>query len=343
VAALAAAVVAFEGAHLNATEVSGRAAPAVLDVLDVQQALVTANDDAQDSFTAPGEAGLTGAGTAYQDQLSLASQDLAEVTAVNDAGKDGLARIQSVDGQLTAYADAIEQAVKYYGNGEQALGTSADWQASQLLDSAGGLLGSLRALQDAEQGAVDARTSGFWAGPLVVTLWAVPALLLLACLVAAQAHLARKFRRRVSIPLLSAMALLIALAGASLAAALAQHHLASAHANLAEVTAGRAASVGRLDLNGREAVNGLIARQCPRPPTSCGPTIATFQRQLRQAAATAPRAVTGSAQSRLDADATAQFNAAGDGYGMPFIIPALAVAAAALMAAGLQSRIDEYR
>lgn len=343
VAALAAALVAFEGAHLNATQVSGHGAPAVLDVLDVQQALVTANDDAAGSFTAPGEAGLTGAGTAYQNQLSLASQDLAEVTAVNNAGGDGLARIQSVDGQLTAYADAIEQAVKYYGDGEQALGTSADWQASQLLDSAGGLLTSLRALQEAEQGAVDVRTSGFWAGPLLVALWAVPTLLLLACLIAAQSYLATKFRRRVSVPFVSAMVLLFALAGASVTVALAEHHLASAHADLSVVTADRATSVTRLDLSGKEAVNGLIARQCRRPPSSCGSTIATFQRQLGQAEATAPRAVTASAQSRVAADMTEQFTAAGDGYGMPFVIPALVVAAAALVAAGLQSRIDEYR
>lgn len=341
-AVLAAAFCGFEGTHLTIDEVNARGAPVVLDVLDARQALVEANNAAAASFATPGDIRLTGAGTLYQSEISLASQDLEQVAALNDAGPDGIAAAQSAAGQLNAYTGLVQQADAYYASGEPALGAAAAWQASQLLNSSG-VLASLAGLQADEQAAVDARSSGFWAGPLAVALWAAPAAVLLAGLLAAQISLTRRFRRRLSIPLASATVLLLALVAGSVTIALADYHLGRAHANLARLTAERAASIGLLDRQGQQAVLGLVTAQCPGRPSGCGPTVAAFGKKLG-ASAGDPRS--GSLRSAVAADTAAtmtQLGAADDGYGMQFAIPAAAIVAAGLMVAGLQSRIDEYR
>jgi hypothetical protein len=344
VVVLAAAFCGFEGTHLTIDEVNARGAPVVLDVLDARQALVAANNAAAASFATPGDVRLTGAGTLYQSEINLASQDLEQVAALNDAGPDGIAAAQSAAGQLNAYTGLVQQADAYYASGEAALGAAAEWQASQLMDSSG-VLASLTALQADEQAAVDARSSGFWASPLVIALWAGPAILLLGGLLAAQAFLSRRFRRRVSIPLASATALVLALTAGSVTIALADYHLSRAHADLARLTAQRASSIGLLDHQGQEAVLGLVTAQCPGKPSGCGPTVAAARKKLAQAGPAA-----GVQSSRLRSEITAdtsaavtQFGAADNGYGMQFAIPAAAVVAAALMVAALQSRIDEYR
>ena len=342
--ALVAAFCGFEATHLTIDEVNARGAPVVLDVLDARQALVAANNAAAASFATPGDVRLTGAGTLYQSEISLASQDLEQVAALNDAGPDGIAAAQSAAGQLNAYTGLVQQADAYYASGEAALGAAAEWQASQLMDSSG-VLASLTALQADEQAAVDARSSGFWASPLVIAVWAGPAILLLGGLLAAQAFLARRFRRRVSIPLASATVLVLALTAGSVTIALADYHLSRGHADLARLTAERAASIGLLDRQGQEAVLSLVTAQCTGQPSGCGPTVAAARKKLTQAGP-AGGVQSGHLRSRIAADTSAavtQLGAADDGYGMQFAIPAAAVAAAGLMMAGLQSRIDEYR
>jgi hypothetical protein len=233
----------------------------VLDVLDAQRALVTANDDVQATFKVPGEVMLTGPGSDFASQVAQLRRDLDQVSALNDAGPDGIADVESVEGELDAYDSTVEQAASYYSDGDALLGTTTDWEASQLLDS-DGLLATLRSLQAAEQDAMNARTSSLWAGPLVVALWVVPSLLMLVGLIAAQAYLARRFRRRLSIPLSLATALLLALAAGGVTVVLAQHRLARASADMTRVTGEQAADVRYSDYQGEVAVGELIGTLC---------------------------------------------------------------------------------
>jgi hypothetical protein len=178
----------------------------------------------------------------------------------------------------------------------------------------------------------------------VVALWVVPSLLLLAGLLVAQAYLARRFRRRLSIPLALATALLLALAASGVTVALARHRLASAGADMTRVTGEQAAAVDYSDYQGEIAVGGLIGMLCQGQPTGCTPTVARFRSSYRATGWVPGTLVPSSSQIAADTGVTmAQLGSADDGYGMQFAVPAVGIVIAILIAAGLQSRIDEYR
>jgi hypothetical protein len=249
-----------------------------------------------------------------------------------------------VDGELAAYDSAIEAAARYYSDGDTLLGATTDWEASQLLDS-DGLLATLNSLRETEQAAMNARTSSFWAGPLVVALWVAPALVMLAVLLLAQAYLARRFRRRLSIPLAAATVASLALAGSGVTIAVAERHLTSAQADLATVSLERTTSVEYSDYQGQVATGELVSALCQGHPPGCTPTVFKFRSDYHKATGwtgDVPVPPAGQVAAATDT-AMAQLSSADDGYSMQFAIPALGIAIAVLIAAGFQSRIDEYR
>ena len=109
------------------------------------------------------------------------------------------------------YQGLVEQADAAYrrdialGAGSKgALGFAYLAYASDAMRDQGGLLASIDQLASPDQQALRSQLASTWVDPVLLFAFAVPALLALAGIAAAQAFLRRRFRRAVSLPLLLA-------------------------------------------------------------------------------------------------------------------------------------------
>jgi hypothetical protein len=340
---LAAAFLAFEGAYLTIGVANTRGVPAVLYTLNARQAVVSANQAAAVSFGGAGGADvqLTGAGAEYQAQINRASQSLEQIAAVNEAGTGGSQEIESIDGQFGAYQELIQQADASYALRENTVGAADTWHATQLMQPPA-ILSDLGTLQGDEQAAVNARFSSFWTSSWAVALWALPSVLALAGLVLAQVYLARRFRRRISWPLVAATLLLFALAAGSVLLVRAEHRFTAAQRDLMKVVAEHEAVVNDTNNLGQHAVAALLPTRCGGTST-CGPTLTAFRAQLGAEPSSQAIQSEEKAAEAAEAAVTADLSAADVSDGLPEVIPAVAVAIAVLVLAGLQPRISEYR
>jgi hypothetical protein len=204
---------AFQGVQATVDTVRGRTVPAVVAVSAARAAMVAADGAAIDSFSTP-QAQLTGPGTDYRNQISIASQNLAQVAQYNVAGGAGSQTLELVEALVVSYTGLIEQADAHnqlYSTSPGQLPTAAVvdlWNAWSLLH--GQILPQLNDLQMLQEEEFARAVSSGWIGLAIIPLWAAPLLALLTLLVATQVFLDRRFRRLLNPPLIGATALLIA-------------------------------------------------------------------------------------------------------------------------------------
>ena len=204
------ATILQQGLQSTAESVRDSASPAYLDAAQARAALSDADRAAWQSFRS-GAAQLTGPGQQYQNDITSASQALQRLAALESSGGADNLRLQTVSGQLVNYQGLVEQADAAYrrdialGAGSKgALGFAYLAYASDAMRDQGGLLASIDQLASPDQQALRSQLASTWVDPVLLFAFAVPALLALAGIAAAQAFLRRRFRRAVSLPLLLA-------------------------------------------------------------------------------------------------------------------------------------------
>ena len=313
----------------TAESVRGSASPAYLDAVQARAALSDADRAAWQSFRS-GAAQLTGPGQQYQNDLTNASQALQRLAALEPPGSAGSMRLQTISGQLVTYQGLVEQADAAY-RADIALGAGSKgelgfayltYASSALRDPQGGLLASIDQLAGPDQQALRGQLASIWADPVLLVAFAVPALLALAGIAAAQAFLRRRFRRAVSLPLL-----LAALLACGLSAWMV---IATLHADAA-FAAAKTTALPR--------VTGLWQAQTGAADSAAAALRANVGSVPGTASAGLDAAATQQAGSALDADLAA----AESTDGLPIAVPVLVVAIAALGYFGLWLRLNEYR
>jgi len=313
----------------TAESVRGSASPAYLDAVQARAALSDADRAAWQSFRS-GAAQLTGPGQQYQNDLTNASQALQRLAALEPPGSAGSMRLQTISGQLVTYQGLVEQADAAY-RADIALGAGSKgelgfayltYASSALRDPQGGLLASIDQLAGPDQQALRGQLASTWADPVLLVAFAVPALLALAGIAAAQTFLRRRFRRAVSLPLL-----LAALLACGLSAWMV---IATLHADTA-FAAARTTALPR--------VTGLWQAQTGAADSAAAALRANAGSVPGTASAGLDAAATQQAGSALDADLAA----AESTDGLPIAVPVLVVAIAALGYFGLWLRLNEYR
>ena len=186
----------FRKVHSTVETVDTNTAPAILAVLAAQESLVKADSAAIRSFYS-GEVNLNGPGLEHQNQLTFASQSLAQVAEHNSAGPQGSQRIQLLEGLLESYSGLIGQAHAHFGT---AIGTADLWSASRMLRTGdNSILAELDKLLKDQTSALndEISTSSMTSVPLLV--WAAPIAVLFVLLGVTQVFLKRRFRRSESV------------------------------------------------------------------------------------------------------------------------------------------------
>jgi len=331
----------FAAMHAYAASVHGKAAPAVLELSGAAAALVQADLIAVNSF----EAGLADPGTAFQNQLTVASQSLAQVAESNVAGADGSRILLLVQGQLGSYADLVAQAHANYKGGDPVLGTTAMWDASRLLNASDtGTLAELDKLTGLQQAAADRRAGTGWMNSWSTTLWLLPLVGLAVLLVGTQVFLRRRFRRSVNPWLLPATAVLLGLIayGGVLAG---QSRLGDGREAIRQLAAQRQHDRAETQAIERQQLLRLVEAQCP-PEGDCGPTVSAVARGGGASPTPGAGAATDSPDLREVTNAARdvdQRTAPPGGRTGVVLIPAMLLVVGALAWAGLYRPLDEYR
>jgi hypothetical protein len=325
---LAGATTVFVLVHLTVDTASQQTMPAIMAASSAKYALGEADSDAMSAFGL-GTVAVTGPGTGYQAQITLASQNLEQVAEFNQAGSTGSQQLLLIDSQLASYRQLIEQAHADYAAGSAELGVVEVVYASRLMHSQ--VLTELDNLSGLERAALTSQTSAFWLSGWAAPIWALPALVLLVGLVGAQRFLRIRFRRALNWALVAATVLLVALVAGCALTFLAASRLTEAQGQVSQLVAGRQASFAPLPA--AAPANPVLTRLnqlcgTDTDHSGCGRTTPATpaQTQVATAAAANDRAA-----------------AADRSYGLEFGIPVLGLAIAALVLVGLQPRIDEYR
>jgi len=313
------ATVALSRGHATVAAARDRGVPALLGALTAHSALSDADRAAWTSFRS-GEVRLIGPGPKYQNDITTAGQNLERLAVLDTTGARGRQLLQAVNGQLVTYQGLVEQADATYRQGTRQLGYTYLTYGSTLLHGPGGLLAQLDQIATLNQDELDHGRTSVWVGPGVPVAVAAAATALLACLIWAQIHLARAFRRTVNLALLLASVLVAGLTVWDVSA--------TVHRDRALRTAERQAlpasvrvwrgQIERADADaGALRDGGSVPRSGDRPATAtAGPT-----------------------QRRLDASLTT----AADGQGLPLALPLVTLAIALLACAGLGARLTEFR
>ncbi|MFI6027309.1 hypothetical protein [Amycolatopsis magusensis] len=339
VVATIAALATFAGIQATVAEVRARTAPAVLEVVAAQDALVKADNAVVTSF-ATGQVELIGPGERHQSELVIARQSLTQVAEHNAAGTEGSRALQVVEGLLADYANFVEQADAHYRQDDgRMLGTADLWYASRLMHQPeNGILGRLGALAELQHTALRDQLSGGWLAVAVVPLWLLPALALLGLLGYAQFRLRRKFRRRWNFWLLGATGLLIGMIvttsfafGSASDARDAGGSVDTAVASWREGTAAGAAQ-------GRPKLVELLRAHCGQ---DCGGVVAELAAGVPDGGAAPPGSTGDPADDggRIDD----QLDSADVPAFAEYLIAGFGLVIAGLVVAGFHYRIEEYR
>lgn len=335
---------AFASMHAYAESVHGGAAPAVLELSGAAAALVRADGIAITSFDA--NAGPADPGTAFQNQLTVASQNLAQVAESSVAGVDGSRILQLVQGQLVSYADLVARAQASYRAGDTVLGATAMWDASLLLTGEDtGILAQIRELTRLQQTTADRRAGAGWMNAWSTTLWSLPLVALSVLLVGTQLFLRRRLRRSVNPWLVPATAVLLAVIAYS--GVLAEgSRLGDGREAIRQVTEQRQHDLAEARTINLSRLLALVRERCV-PVGDCGPTVAAVAR--RDGVSVVPRADTATDPVGLVAATTEAENLdrrttpPGGRTGLVLLIPSLLVVVGALAWAGLYRPLNEYR
>ncbi len=329
----------FRKVHGTVETVRTNTAPAILEVLAAQEALVKADSAAIGSFQS-GEVKLSGPGLQHQNELTFASQSLAQVAEHNTAGQPGSQRIQLLEGLLESYSGLIGQAHAHFGT---AVGTADLWSASRLLhtgDSA--ILAELDELLKDQTNALNDQItkSSMTTGILLVCV--VPIVFLLVLLGVTQAFLKRRFRRAANPSLLLATVVLVGLSIVTSLAFFSQHRLESTRDTLDRVVREWKAATSATDAQGQRALGRLVTMECSQEKGGCGPTVNRFATNREPTGDTVEQ----DHDSRVAAwnsDVHNQTSPAAVNSRLWFLIPLTAAVIAVLIPFGLWPRIEEYR
>jgi hypothetical protein len=339
---LTAAVLAMSAWSFAATQtvlstVRDQTAPAVLDVASAHAALVQAHAAAVSSFV-DGGAALVGPGEQYETDLAVAEQDLARAAGDNAAGSPGGTELQLIAGLLTTYSGWISQADTHLRDAPTGpLHLTDLWYAARSLVGDDQTLAHLETLADEQRQELDQQLTADWLNPVTVLAWLVPSLLLLALLLHTQRFLRRRFRRQYNPWLIGATAVLVLLVGATSTELLMAGRAHTASAALTAYVSASDQQSAAVFAGAEQHLVQLVRTTCgpPGKPDGCGDTMPTTPPPVLL---TAPRPTASSA-----ADATAGFASATEFGWLLVVIPVLAGIVAALVLAGLQPRVDEYR
>lgn len=330
----------FQNVHDTVETVRNSTAPAIIEVLAAQAALVEADTAAIDSFR-NGEAQLTGPGQQYQNQLAFASQSLAQVAEDNAAGDPGSQTIQLVEALLVSYSGLIGQADANFRQGQgTTLGMTDLWYASRLLrtNPDSGILVQLDALlksqTDALNGQILASSMTVW----TVLVWVLPIVVLFVLLGVTQVFLRRRFRRTLNPLLLLATVLLVGLCIVTSLAFVSQNRLEDSRETLKQLVGVWSAQTSATDTRRQRALTDLVAKECQRAGDSCGATVTRF----------APNPEPEDTVNEIKIpdrtmNVKKQIEAAGRDRVLWPLIPLLTALIAVLIPLGLRPRIEEYR
>ena len=168
-----------------------------------------------------GTAQLTGPGLQYQNDITNAEEALQHLATLKAPGSADSSLLQTISGQLVSYQNLVEEADAEYRR-DSALGTASKgdlgrafltYASENLRDPQGGLLASIGKLAGPGQQALGGQLASSWTNPALLLAFAVPSLITLSGIAAAQMFLRRSFKRAISLPLLVAAAATCALAG----------------------------------------------------------------------------------------------------------------------------------
>jgi hypothetical protein len=321
--------VLLEGLRSTTESVRDTAAPAYLDAMQARAALSDADRAAWQSFRS-GEAQFLGPGQQYQNDITTAGQALERLAALQAPGSAGSSLLQTISGQLVTYQGLVEQADDAYQRdvalGEPSkhdLGFADLASASNSMRDQGGLLASIGQLVGPDQQVLAGQMASPWADPALLLLFALPALLLIACIGFAHLVLRRRFNRVLSPPLLLA-AVLVIIMSAWLA-------VATLHADSA-FAAARATALPRVTSLWQAQTRSVTSEAAALQSGNAAPV-------SDQASGGLNAVATAQADGALDADLA---SAQGTG-GLPYAIPLLALVVAGLCYLGLRPRLGEYR
>jgi hypothetical protein len=328
------AMVVLLEVHSTAVSVRDTAAPAYLDVLEARAVLSDADRAVWQSLRS-GEAQFLGPGQHYEDDITLADQDLQRVAALAGPGSSGT--LQALTGLLVTYQGLVEQADAAY-RADTALGPASNHDlasaylvyAGQSLQGQrqpdgsvqGGLFPTMSKLSYANQQALDNKFSSLWANPAMLAAFATVGVVVLGSLVALQVFLRRRFRRRMSPPLLLAGALvcgLLAWMGAVIVPA------ESAFAAARNTARPRLVQIWQYQTQAVDAQARMLQ-------TSAAGNTAGAAGELNLPAIQP-------ASDRFDADLVSAENT----DGLPIGIPIAALVIAGLVFVAIKPRLDEYR
>ncbi|WP_410644210.1 hypothetical protein [Amycolatopsis sp. lyj-346] len=339
---LGTALVTFLGVRASIAEVRERTAPAVLEVSLAKGAIVAAHGAAVAAFQG-GQATLTGPSEQYEDEIALASQQLARVAEHNAAGDAGSRTLRLIEGLLPAYNGFIGQADAHFRqNGGGPLAASNLLSASDLLTAPeNGILARLDTLEAAQRTALDDQLGANWLDPAITLLWALPLVVLLGTLAWTQRFLARRFRRTVNTALLAATAACVLLGtGTALLLGL-QSDARHSGAALERVVDTRSAATTAAAAGVQWTLAQVLVAQCrPGGAAACGDTVAALA-----AVTTVPPAVPAGPPEEVDEAALLGPGLTEPGWNglLGYGIPVLAAGIGVLAVTGLQPRLDEYR
>ncbi len=313
------------GLRATTQTVRDSASPAYVDAEQARAALSDADRAAWQSFQS-GVAQLIGPGQQYQNDITIAGLALERLAALDASSSADSSLLQTISGQLVNYQGLVEQADAAYRR-DAALGTGGKgylgfayltYASDAMRDPQGGLLASVSRLAGPARQALDGRLASPWADPALLFAFAVPALLVIASIVVAQASLRRRFNRALSPPLLLAAAAVIGLFSWQAAA--------TWNADSA-FTAARSTALPRL--------TGLWQTQIAEVNAQA----AALRLNTTPNTGGLNAVATGQAGSALDADLAA----AEDDAGLPIGIPVLAAVTAVAAYLGFRPRLGEYR
>ncbi|MFI0815002.1 hypothetical protein ACH4TX_05225 [Streptomyces sp. NPDC021098] len=225
--AVTALFAAYYGVSRNTTAVSERSTPAILQVAAAIDALHAADARAKPSLTGP-TTDVEGLGEDYRNELSTASQNLAQAVKSTTGGKEARQSLLTITGLVSSYSDLVEQAYVNRDN-DDLRDAYLSYATAMLTRDDDGILARLGIVQQGQQKVLRAQTSFGWL--LTFAWWVlVPALFLTLAvlLVLTQRYLRHRFRRLVNPWLIAATALLIAVVPLAAFAYQTQERLASA-------------------------------------------------------------------------------------------------------------------
>ncbi|WP_344587060.1 hypothetical protein [Actinomadura vinacea] len=304
-----------QGAVTTARE---RGVPAYVSARAARAALSDADRAAWQSFRS-GAAKLIGPGQRFRDDLTTAGQSLASMAAIDRGGATGRDLLRAVNAQVVTYQGLVEQADATYRQGMEELGFAYLSYASDLLHGDGGLLARIDEIARRDRQAIEERRHSAWTGTGVVIAPIAVGVVLMAALGYAQVSMARRFRRVLNVPLLTACVVLSVLVIWT-TVTLVQTQRAFAHAYDKELS----------------ALDRVWQTQIAMADSGAGALRAGRSADLTGGLNVA-------AADRARRPLTARLADAGDTDGLTVGLPLLTLAVAGLAAMGFVLRLREYR